>query len=216
MNDPNQDLRDEFEGRLARILGRLLARQRKRVLAYLDIKANGIPPTFWEGEKDEWRDELFPELMAYAEAAAERLLVGHDPQLERARQGLIAWSTQHTGELINDISDFSREVLTQAIQQFSTTPGFTTGDLRDTLEQIWDPVRAQRIAVTEVTRAFSEGQRAAVNELADIGIEMRSVWHTRGGGCEEICAPLDGTDVTGKDWPPAHPNCGCSVDHELA
>jgi len=214
MND--QQLRDEFEGRLARILGRLLTRQRKRVLAYLDIKAGGVPPTFWEGEKDEWRDELFPELLAYSEAAAERMLVGHDPRLEEARQGLIAWSTQHTGELIDDIGDFSRQILTDAVQQFSTTPGFTTGDLRDTLEQIWDPVRAQRIAVTEVTRAFSEGERAAIAGLAEDGIEMISIWQTRGGACEEICAPLDGEDVTGKDWPPAHPNCYCWVSHEVA
>lgn len=80
--------------------------------------------------------------------------------------------------------------------------------------------RAQLIAVTEVTRAYAEGNRAAWRAS---GIIARMGWRTSADELVcPICRPLNGrvTDVSADGWrntddvavfPPAHPRCRCWV-----
>jgi SPP1 gp7 family putative phage head morphogenesis protein len=92
------------------------------------------------------------------------------------------------------------------------------GDLRGRLGRIYSPVRAEMIAVTEVTRAAAEGERATVREIEKEGIRMVEVWQTNNDSLVcPICGPRHGKKVgdgwSKNDGPPAHPRCRCWLTH---
>ena len=99
--------------------------------------------------------------------------------------------------------------------------GGTMGDLTAAVADIFGEARAQRIAVTEVTRAYVEGSRIAADEVIEQGIKMIEIWHTDNDDLVcELCGPLDGEPV-GIAWdrgmgPPLHPNCRCWTTFEVA
>ena len=75
--------------------------------------------------------------------------------------------------------------------------------------------RARMIAVTEVTRAFAEGNMAAWRES---GVIERRRWNTNNDELVcPICGPRHnmvvdmGASFDGIDNPPAHPRCRCWV-----
>jgi hypothetical protein len=76
------------------------------------------------------------------------------------------------------------------------------------------------IAITEVTRAAAEGERATVREIAKEGIKMVEVWQTKNDEIVcTICGPRHGKKVgdgwSRNDGPPAHPRCRCWINHEF-
>jgi len=200
--------RDEDERRLTLLLTRLLADQLDRVLVDPD----------WAEEDRILFEELQPVLLNVALRQAYREV----RKLEAMKQSgvwdkIVAWVRTYTFELVTGINRTSRDMLAEALEQFVTTPE-TMGELREAVGHIFTPERANRIAVTEVTRAYSEGTKTAVEELKQVGLDMREIWHTDNDElvCED-CAPLNGTQ-RGEDWedyPPLHPNCRCSVDVEM-
>jgi len=122
--------------------------------------------------------------------------------------------------LIKGIENTTRDIVAKAISAFIETPGFTIGDIMDLLP--FGPVRAQMIAVTEVTRAFASGQMLAGRELENQypGVPVVKTWFTNNDEfvCD-ICEPLDGAEVpldepfeSGDDEPPAHVNCRCWME----
>jgi len=95
----------------------------------------------------------------------------------------------------------------------------TMGQLRESLAREFGEGRANRIAVTEVTRTFMEGNLASWRES---GVTDGKQWNTnRDEIVCPICRPLNDTVVALNepfnagglrvDGPPAHPNCRCWV-----
>jgi hypothetical protein len=74
------------------------------------------------------------------------------------------------------------------------------------------------IAVTEVTRASVEGERAQVRELAAQGVVLVATWQTANDELVcPVCGPRNGRRE-GDGWdspPPAHPRCRCWLNHEV-
>lgn len=142
------------------------------------------------------------------------------------------WSRRYTYDLVRGITDHTREALQRAVGDFFEE-GLTRGDLEGRLSSLFGPVRAEMIAVTEVTRAAAEGQQGLVSEVAAQGIEMVDAWSTRNDELVcPICGPLHGRDADGYGpgrtpyWihplsgqryekPPAHPRCRCSDEWRL-
>lgn len=131
-----------------------------------------------------------------------------------------AWARQYTNDLVNQLMGTTQNVIGDAVAQYIETPDMTIRDLKDFLEPAFGEPRAERIAVTETTRAYSRATMQYRNQLEEEqGFVMAGVWQTAADDrvCP-ICAPLDGMpDV---DWPesikeaggpPAHVNCRCSV-----
>lgn len=125
------------------------------------------------------------------------------------------WAVTHAGALIIDIVDHTFSLVRRAVENFIRTPGMTIGDLRRTLEPAFGETRAQRIAVTETTRAFAAGQKLVQDELQRGGLQLERIWRT---SMDErvcpICGPLEdrreGDGWTGAEGgPPAHVNCRC-------
>jgi hypothetical protein len=124
------------------------------------------------------------------------------------------WAHKYTFELVKGIDRTTRRLISNATRQFMETPGMTVGQLTDALAPAFGDVRAAQIAVTEVTRAYSQGTEVYQGMLKEAGIDMARVWNTSGDEvtCEFICVPLDGKteDLWGEyDGPPAHVNCRC-------
>jgi hypothetical protein len=140
------------------------------------------------------------------------------------------WASRYVGQLVKDISDTTQRSIGRAVSDYFTDTE-TIGDLDDTetigdldkslarmtdkFGRIFGPVRAEMIAVTEVTRASAQGELAVANRLKAEGIEMRKVWRTnRDELVCPICAPLQDTEesewrASAPDGPPAHPRCRC-------
>jgi len=129
------------------------------------------------------------------------------------------WARDHGGKLVKDISTTTRRRVGNSVANFYEE-GLTIGDLGNRLGSIYSPQRAEMIAITEVTRAAAEGERAIAKELAKDGIIMVEIWETRNDGIVcSICEPRQGKQQgdgwTESDGPPGHPNCRCNIRHEF-
>jgi len=85
---------------------------------------------------------------------------------------------------------------------------------------VFSRARAEVIAATEITRAVSAGESAALAGAAAVGLMLRSIWRTAEDELVcDVCGPLDGTGVevygsVSFSGPPSHPNCRCWLDYE--
>lgn len=165
---------------------------------------------------DELRAALGPEIAQITTAQMIGLAgagVSFDVALVSAEA--VAASRAITAELAMTLDRTTRRLVGEATASFFQTPGMTRGDLEALLEPAFGPVRAEMIAVTEVTRASSEATNMHQRMLAAEGIYMRRVWITMHDELVcQICGPLNGQPeevwfARFPDGPPAHPRCRC-------
>jgi hypothetical protein len=132
----------------------------------------------------------------------------------------VEWADKHAAELIDGISETSREDINNAVAEFLETGDFK--ELRDEiLAAVGDVARAERIARNEPMVAVHEGQRAAWNQAVEEGLLPETAvreWIVVGDDkvCP-ICEGLEGkTAALGEEYeegiegPPAHVMCRCS------
>jgi hypothetical protein len=191
-----------------------------------------LPPEFWEGEAEEMFAALSPfGERVYAEAAQRLItalptLSGMDWAIPN--EFAANWARRYTFDLVKGLNDTTRETTAAELDHLRTQiPAFferpmTRGDLEARLAEngLFGPARAEKIAVTEITRAAAEGERAVADELAKTGIIMVERWETNKDDLVcPICAPLDGK-VLGDGWtradgPPRHCRCRCVINFTL-
>jgi len=145
-----------------------------------------------------------------------------------------AWAKENTGHLIKGVEDITRSQVAMYVQSY-VTEGWTLAQLTEAIGTVFGPERAQRIAVTEVTRAYAAAKYQVAEEMDALGLPQRIVWESEKDGLVcDICEDRDGhaegevyTDADGNDttwtrygaWglePPAHPNCRCGIMTEVA
>lgn len=216
---PDIPNRTELEAEIARRFSRLSAAHRRRLLSLLGDPPNfgNVPLSFWEEVQGELRGAFVPVLSEIYLDAAERLVgeipIGVDWGLinERAAN----WARQYGFDLVRGITETSRRGTQSAIAAFFER-GQTRADLEAALARIYGPVRAEAIAVTEVTRAAAEGEQAIALEIGGMGVQMVPVWQTNNDELVcPICGPRHDKEITNGEYPPAHPRCRCWVNHEL-
>jgi HK97 family phage portal protein len=220
--DPNEAGKDAWETVLQAKIRRLLIAQQSRVLARMFPAEKDAPirvdtdDSFWDDEIGAWFKALFGDVYEMMQDAATAMLarmpVGVDWTLvaERAAE----FAHEYTYELVKGIVAKTRDVVSQAVERFIRTPGETRETMEAALRPFFGDVRASRIAVTETTRAYAEGEKRVVQVAKDAGYNMRKRWNTNEDElvCPE-CAALDGKDPGDSD-PPLHPNCRCWITHE--
>lgn len=112
------------------------------------------------------------------------------------------------------ISRSTANGLRRAIANFVESPDMSMSELARQVEGLFDAVRGEMIAVTEVTRAFAAGNQTSWEKS---NVVEGKQWNT---AVDElvcpICGPLNGKVVKlGEtfggfyDYPPAHPRCRC-------
>lgn len=219
---PDYANRESAETTLARLLGRV-----GRDVQRLILDALGDPPdyarldeAFWSDIQARYEEVLLPTLEnIYIDSAEQMAGADGIPPADYAlvNEAAAAWARQYTFELVRGINDTSRQYLQRTINDFFQT-GMNMRALQERIARQFGTVRASRIAVTEVTRAAVEGERAIVAQLAQSGIQMAAVWQTSNDDIVcRICSPLNGLRQ-GDGWvypPPAHVGCRCWINHEF-
>lgn len=127
------------------------------------------------------------------------------------------WATTYGYELIQGITATTRAHVAGQVRYFVDN-SITINQLRDRLMEgsMFSRTRAQRIAATEVTRAYAEGNTAAWDKS---GVTQGREWYTANDELVcKICGPLHGTIAKNNEWfrgmyrnPPAHVGCRCVV-----
>lgn len=177
------------------------------------------------------RAAIEPRLIEIATEAGLRAAAGTGIEYDVAAINTEAldWARAYTWDLVTKLTDTTRDVVQGAIEAYITQPKMTKGELKKRLAPAFGPVRAELIAVTEVTRAYSQAQviyQAMLERQA--GIKMARVWGYTWSGIDTsgecpICLPLHGVQEderglfvhpeSGAEYegPPAHIKCNCST-----
>ena len=211
--------RDKLERKLARILGDVNKAHMARLIELLgdppDITR--VPPTFWEQAGEELRQALTPFLeQVYLDQAAE-LMAATPSAIDWAlvNEAAVQWAQAYSFEFVPGITSTSQRVLQTAVSAYFDQ-GLTIGDLTQRIESIFGSRRAEMIAVTEITRAASEGEQQIVRELAKQGINLKPIWQTNNDDLVcPLCGPRHNNEITDNQYPPLHPKCRCWVNHEI-
>ena len=223
--------RETWEAEIARSLSRLSQRQMNRLLDALGDKPDlaNLNPEFWNEFTTAYRGELIPKLEQIFLGSAEQMLadapaLGVDWAM--VNQYAADWARQYGYGLVGGITETTRTALQKKIAGFYEN-AMTIPQLRESLQSLFGPVRAEMIAITETTRAATEGQASLVTELNRQGIRMIGEWTTSNDELVcSVCFPLDGRreenggfrhPKTGVFYkrPPAHPRCRCDIAYKF-
>lgn len=179
-----------------------------------------IDLAFWQREQEILRAILLPRLtqMAFTamREAAIKAAIAFDPTL--SNQDAADWATIYTDDLLIQLGSTSERATGAVISDWITRQNATIGELNVALSDVFKD-RANLVAVTETTRAFSAGEeiaylRAGITEWT---------WQTnRDEMVCQYCRKAHGKtvkigqpfgDFRGKDVkrPPYHPDCRCWV-----
>jgi HK97 family phage portal protein len=141
--------------------------------------------------------------------------VGVDFDVATINLAASQWARTYTGGLLEGLSSTTQQIIKAAIAKFVETPGMTIGDVTDSLAGAFGPKRANQIAITETTRAFSQGTSIYQGLLKDAGIDMDRIWNASQDElvCKK-CGPFNGKKESlwgdmYPDGPPAHTSCRC-------
>jgi len=211
--------RDELERRLARKIGKVQRAQMGKLLELLGDPPdlNNVTPDFWTLAGKELAAVLLPILEDIFLEQARVLLTAQPIGVDWAliNRAAVDWARAYGFNLVTGVNATSQAGLQSAVSAYFEQ-GLTIGDLEKKLGNLFGPVRAEMIAVTEVTRASVEGERAIAGEIAKQGIDMIPIWQTnRDDLVCPICGPRHKKPIADGIFPPAHPRCRCWVNHEL-
>ena len=176
-----------------------------------DINTN----TFWNELEQEMWDEVallvISILMSGVEGGVSALPDRAQPfiDFENLNSSVLEFARKYRFEWIKDITDVTRTKTIEAITNWMRS-GSPLEVLVEALTPLFGESRAERIAITEVTRLFAKGNQMAWEAT---GIVNSVKWMTvRDDRVCEICEPLDGTIIGIGDidaMPPAHVRCRC-------
>ena len=130
----------------------------------------------------------------------------------------LEWALEYGYQLIRGITDTTRRQIANEIRYFVDN-SITINQLRDRLMEgnLFSKDRAQKISVTEVTRAYAAGNESAWRASGVVeGKEWQTAADEIAAKCP-ICGPLHGKIVKlnesfGRiDRPPAHVSCRCWI-----
>jgi len=210
-------MRDKREKQLTSKIQDVLSKYRDDIAAAIEEQANiedVLAPL-----RDELKATLGPELaQAVYEGVvyyATTTVAIFDPAVVNTRA--LDWARNHVSDLAAQLDDTNRKAVQAAVSKFIETPGMTRQDLVNLLEPSFGAYRAEMIATTEVTYAYSASSGIYVDTLREAGIEAHRRWLTAE---DEMVCPICG-ELNGKpeeEWdtePPAHVNCRCGIGIEV-
>lgn len=197
---------------------------RRQIIELLgeDVAAEGLPPQEWESIASRYETVLagrLERIFMLSAVGLALLISARTPSMAfdvgaDIQQRATAWANQYSRDLARDLNRTSRNRVQAAINAYRA--GDTDRDVLTNIinNDVYNPARARLIAVTEITRANTEGEEQAL-QAAGMRNGMTPVWVTaRDDRTCPICQPLEGRRY-GDGWtelPPIHPGCRCFVD----
>jgi hypothetical protein len=234
--EPDQAAKEKAEERLASLWRRIFRKQRERVLERLeseftDRKSIKVDLSFTDLDvDDEDRESLIKQIADMIRGGIALFGKRSKPDIDYTltNQQAAEKAREYVYGLVRGINDTTRDALRNAVSSFVQTPGMTIGDLSNLIAPSFGADRADRIAITEVTRAYASGEMAAGNALRQEfpGVRVVKIWFTNNDDIVmkcPICWPLEGQEVElnedfegGYDQPPGHPGCRCWLETTTA
>lgn len=169
-----------------------------------------------EGGADLGREQVESEIFGVSKRVD--LAAAININWELANNAAGDWAIEYGRTLTGQLAKTTTPRIQKLISEFVNSPDMTINQLTSLIQDgyLYSPERARAIAVTEVTRAFAQGNLAAWRESE---VVERKRWNT---AVDElvcpICRPLagqiediGGTFDGGLDGPPAHVRCRCWV-----
>lgn len=130
---------------------------------------------------------------------------------ERAYDFAARWADEYAFGLVKGITETTAQRIRDALEA-SRRNDWPREMLVERLSRVFGRVRAEMIATTELTRAYSQGTEIARQIMHDFGVERVHVWRTaQDERVCQICGPRNGR-AQGDGWdelPPAHVSCRC-------
>lgn len=184
-----------------------------------------VPPaSFWKREAKILFALLTPLILKAALRAARSAgkdleqRVGASIDYTLVNEAASKWAKEYTFDLVTGINETTQTYLQDKISKWVET-GAPLDDLKKELVEsgMFDAQRASKVAVTETTRAYAEGNTTAWRES---GVVTGRRWQTAVDEMVcEVCGGLHG-QVVGIDEPfdaeidnpPAHVNCRCFIE----
>ena len=222
--------REELEKRLAALVGEELRQQLNELMRLLGDPPDlsKVTPEYWQNGGAQLREKVQPVLQEIYLTQARAQLVDAQVQLagtelrfnwDLVNQTAVDWASGYTFDMVKDLLELSRQRLQEAVSEYYESPT-TIGELIEEISPEFGAIRAEKIAVTEVTRSAVEGEQGTVDQLLEEnpGIEVIDYWLTnRDEKVCKLCAPRH-NQPRGTLWtknPPAHPVCRCGVRRDF-
>jgi SPP1 gp7 family putative phage head morphogenesis protein len=234
---PHQAVIQWLEQKTADNMARILSRLRRRLFDGVQRENVGeiLKRVTSPDLNEELRQELYAALLPVVEAgvmAGREQLQEQLPRMKAAppvdlsfdwtliNQQARRWLERYTFELTYanqySLTAGMETRLKGIIDNFITSPDMSIPQLSREAEKLFDVVRGEMIAVTEVTRVFAGGNIAAWKETKLVEMVR---WNTANDKLVcPLCGPLNGQvspiGVPFAGWidhPPAHPRCRCWV-----
>lgn len=145
---------------------------------------------------------------------AQDVLSGIDVTWNLVNEGAQKWAQKWAGQLVGDLNDTSRQVLSDKIAAWVES-GESLDALKAELSPWFGETRAANIASTEVTRSFSSANRIAYSAA---GIETFTFQTANDETVCPICGENDGESFALDDddnTPPLHPGCRCWISPDV-
>ena len=133
-----------------------------------------------------------------------------EPDYDLLNESAYRYAERHTFELVSGITDTSKRALQREFAEWIES-GEPLPKLVERIKPLYGPVRANMIAVTEITRAYADSNIMAWREL---GVDAQKWQTTVDEDVCEICAPKHGQEYQLGDpdgTPPGHVNCRCWI-----
>lgn len=227
--------RAELEDRVTREMGRLSARQRRRLTELLGDPPDpaNVPESFWAEVEEERRRELAALLLLIFLVGARQH--GADDK-GAAAAAASQYAERRSAELARKYVEHSRETLDRHGSEWrqrgatviddSQPGGDATGNVasqpgkreaREASADVFAPSRDESIGITETTAAGGAGGEWAVDQAG--GTSDGDLWVTeKDARVCPICSPLHRKPRT--TWgdkfplgPPGHPRCRCWIEY---
>lgn len=183
--------------------------------------ASPIDPYFWIQEAEILYQILFPMISDIAVDAAHTSYIEIAAQVEigitweAVNQLAIDWAKNYTALVVGQISKTSMAAFLEKFQPWLES-GAPLPELIAQLEPYYGAIRAEMIAVTEVTRAFAEG-----NLQFWLNTGMVSGYNFRTARDDKVCPLCDHKEGSASrnphrlddydDMPPRHVRCRCAM-----
>lgn len=246
--EPDRRMKEDAEDTLQRIIRRWFRWQVDRIENSLEMSGQRFNKStktaaedlarmwfgddFWNQSEEEIVAQLTKFLTGMNESGARALLGSMGLSVDPATINASAqrWAREYARQMIGDLNGVTRDTLIQVLTTYIETPGYTIQDaVLDIGRGVLSEERARTIAVTEVTRAYAQGQIQTGLDMEEAfpGLKMVKTWFTNNDG-ERVCAvcrPLHGktvpfnsgwgangeSDPDGLVSPPSHPRCRCWI-----
>lgn len=184
---------------------------------------NPFDTQFWDDLADEMYEDLLPLFLAALAGGMDGGIDALPPNIQplvnptRFNEAALRYSQEYRYTYIRDITDTTRKQVQQAMGDWIRS-GQSLDVLEERLALVFGEARAARIAATEVTRAYAQGNMATWEST---GFVRSSVWMTsQDERVCPICSEHAGEHVGIGDIdaaPPnsSHPGCRCWLQPEV-